>query len=119
MNLMDVISAGVPGIILGITSLVSTGFGCYFAYNFFFGRKKKTAVGAGVGNTAGNAVATPPAIAQADPSLAPYATAATAQVAAACVITALLCPLFTAYLHKRIQQKEAAKNGGEKPRLRA
>ncbi len=112
MNLMDVISAGVPGIILGITSLVSTGFGCYFAYNFFFGRKKKTAVGAGVGNTAGNAVATPPAIAQADPSLAPYATAATAQVAAACVITALLCPLFTAYLHKRIQQKEAAKNGG-------
>lgn len=109
MNLMDVVRAGVPGIILGLVSLISTGFVCYWVYNLFFGRKRKTAVGAGVGNTAGNAVATPPAIGAADPTLAPYATAATAQVAAACVITALLCPLLTAWLNKRIQKKEAEK----------
>lgn len=109
MNLMDVVRAGIPGIILGLVSLLTTGFICYWVYNFFFGRKKKTAVGAGVGNTAGNAVATPPAIAAADPSMAAIATVATAQVAAACVVTAILCPLLTTYLHNRIQKKEAEK----------
>ncbi|MEA5011603.1 MAG: 2-keto-3-deoxygluconate permease [Angelakisella sp.] len=105
MNLRDVVSAGIPGVVLGLVSLVSTGFICYWAYNLFFGRKRPSAVGAGVGNTAGNAVATPPAIGEADPSLAAYATTATAQVAAACVVTALLCPLLTAWLNKRIEKK--------------
>lgn len=106
MNLMDVVRAGIPGIILGLVSMISTGFICYWVYNWFFGRKRKTAVGAAVGNTAGNAVATPAAIGLADPSLAQYASVATAQVAAACVITAILCPLLTTYLDKRLRKKE-------------
>lgn len=109
MNLRDVVKAGIPGVILGLISLIATGFFCYWVYNLFFGRKKKTAVGFGVGNTAGNAVVTPAAIGQSDPSWAPYATGATAQVAAACVVTSILCPLITTFLHKRIQQKYAAK----------
>lgn len=106
MNLMDVVKAGVSGIILGLTSLLTTGFVCYWVYNWFFGKERKTAVGAAVGNTAGNAVATPGAIGGVDPNLAMYATVATAQVAAACVVTAILCPLFTTYLHKRLRKKE-------------
>jgi 2-keto-3-deoxygluconate permease len=106
MNLMDVVKAGVPGIILGLISLIFTGFVCYWVYNWFFGRKKKTAVGMAVGNTAGNAVATPGAIGAVDPALAPFATMATAQVAAACVVTALLCPLLTTYMHNRLRKKE-------------
>ncbi|WP_341545991.1 2-keto-3-deoxygluconate permease [Desulfitobacterium sp. THU1] len=105
MNLRDVVKAGVPGVILGLVSLIVTGFFCYWVYNLFFGRKRKTAVGFGVGNTAGNAVVTPNAIGQSDPSWAPYAAGATAQVAAACVVTSILCPLITTYLHKRIQKK--------------
>lgn len=109
MNLRDVVKAGVPGVVLGLVSLIATGFFCYWVFNMFFGRKKKTAVGFGVGNTAGNAVVTPNAIGQSDPAWAPYAAGATAQVAAACVVTSVLCPLITTYLHKRIQRKLAEK----------
>ena len=41
----------------------------------------------------------------ADPSFAPYANAATAQCSAACVVTAILCPLIVAFLDKRIRRK--------------
>lgn len=107
MNLRDVVKAGIPGIILGFISLVFTGFVCYWAYNIFFGRKRRKAVGLGIGNTAGNAVVTPNAIGQSDPSWAPYAAGATAQVAAACVVTSVLCPLVTTYVHKKLEKKYA------------
>lgn len=105
MNLMDVVKAGVPGIILGFISLIVTGFFCYWIYNLFFGRTRKKAVGFAMGNTAGNAVVTPTAIGQSDPIWAPYAPAATAQAAAACVVTSILCPLITTYLDKRLKKK--------------
>lgn len=105
MNLHDIIKAGVPGVILGLVSVFVTGFFCYWVFNLFFGRKKKTAVGFGVGNTAGNAVVTPNAIGMSDVSWAPFAAVATAQVAAACVVSSILCPLMVVYLHKRLQKK--------------
>ncbi|MGI6298869.1 MAG: 2-keto-3-deoxygluconate permease [Saccharofermentanales bacterium] len=45
-----------------------------------------------IGTTAGNAVATPAAIAAIDPTWLPYAEVATAQVAASIVVTAILIP---------------------------
>lgn len=107
MNLRDVVQAGIPGVILGIISLVVTGYFCYWIYNLFFGRKKKTAVGFAIGSTAGTAVVTPAAIGAVDPSWAPFVAGATAQVAAASIVTFILCPLVTVYLHKKIQQKQA------------
>lgn len=107
MNLGDVVKAGVPGIILGLISLIFTGFVAYWVYNLFFGRKRRTAVGLGVANTAGNAVVTPNAIGQSDPAWAPYASGATAQVAAACVVTSVLCPLVTTYVHSRLEKRYA------------
>lgn len=113
MNLKDVVAAGIPGIVLGLVSLVSTGFVCYWVYNLFFRHKKTpSAVGAGLGTTAGNAVATPKAIGEADGAWASYASVATAQVAAACVVTALLCPLFTAWMNKRIEKKYGIESSG-------
>ena len=110
MSLKDVVQAGLPGILLGFISLIFTGFFCYFVYNLIFGRRQKKAVGFGVGNTAGNAVVTPGAIGESDPAWAPYAPGATAQCAAACVVTSILCPLVTMYLHKRLQKKQAAQS---------
>lgn len=107
MNLKDVIKAGIPGVILGLVSVFVTGFFCYWVFNLFFGRKRKSVVGFGVGNTAGNAVVTPNAIGMSDPVWAPYAAVATAQVAAACIVTAILCPLVYVWLHSRLQKKYA------------
>lgn len=113
MNLRDVVVAGVPGVVLGLVSLLATGLIAYVVYNWFFGRKNKTAVGAGIGNTAGNAVATPMMVAQADTSgaLAPVAAVATAQVTAACVVTSILCPILVSWLDRRLRKKEAKQLG--------
>jgi 2-keto-3-deoxygluconate permease len=63
--------------------------------------------GAANSSTAGNAVATPAAVAMVDPSLAATAAIATPQVAAAVIITALLVPVVTAYVAKRNKRKLA------------
>lgn len=105
MSFVTVMQAGVSGVILGLIVLIFSGLLVNVLYCLIL--RRKTAVGAGAGTAAGNSVATPAAIAQADPSFAPYADVATAQCSAACVMTAILCPLMVAYLDKRIKRKEA------------
>ena len=91
-----VLKAGVPGIILGLVTLISTGIGTYFIFNWVFRRKKRPlATGVAIGNTAGNAIPTPKFVAEADPSLESIVPAATAQIATSCVVTAILCPVLT------------------------
>ena len=103
MSFVTVIQAGLQGILLGAMVLVFSGLLVNFIYCLII--RKKTAVGMAVGTAAGKSVATPAAIAAADPSFAPYANAATAQCSAACVVTAILCPLIVAFLDKRIRRK--------------
>jgi 2-keto-3-deoxygluconate permease len=98
LNLQTILNAGVPGLILGIITLVFTGLGGYFVYGIFHGKR---AVGAAIGTTAGIASATPMALAAIDPTFAPFASSATVQVSASVIITALLCPLLVNYLGKR------------------
>lgn len=107
MSFVTVIQAGVSGILLGLIVLVFSGLLVNALYCLIL--RRKTAVGAAAGTAAGNSVATPAAIAQADPGFAPYADVATAQCSAACVMTAILCPLMVAYLDKRIRSKETQK----------
>ena len=57
-------------------------------------------MGAAIGTTAGVATTTPTAVAMADPSFQPQVETATAQTAAAVVITAVLCPLMVSWLAK-------------------
>ncbi|AGK98452.1 2-keto-3-deoxygluconate permease [Clostridium pasteurianum] len=104
LNLQTILNAGVPGIILGIATLVFTGLGGYFIYGIFHGKR---AVGAAIGTTAGIASATPMALAAIDKTFAPFASTATVQVSASVIITALLCPMLVSYLSKRNQKFQA------------
>ncbi|WMJ89470.1 2-keto-3-deoxygluconate permease [Anaerocolumna sp. MB42-C2] len=98
LNLMNLIKAGVPGILLGVFCTLFTGIGGYLIYKLL--KMEHPEVGAAIGTTAGNAAATPAAVAAADATLLVVAEAATVQITAAIIVTAILCPILTSYLHK-------------------
>ncbi|MBE0069325.1 2-keto-3-deoxygluconate permease [Thermoanaerobacterium thermosaccharolyticum] len=109
LDFKTILQAGLPGIILGLSTVIFTGLAGYYTYTLFGGKK---AVGAAIGTTAGNAVATPAAVAAVDPSVSAIVGPATAQIAASVIITAILCPLLVSYLDKKskktIDKKEIA-----------
>ncbi|MCL1927144.1 MAG: 2-keto-3-deoxygluconate permease [Syntrophorhabdaceae bacterium] len=115
LNLKQIIDAGGSGVILGLFTLVVTGLGSYFIFKYCVPKamRKNDAVGAAVGTTAGNAAMTPTAFANVDPSFAPYAAAATVQVGASIVVTALLCPLLVDFLARYERKKQGL--AAEKP----
>ncbi len=106
MSLKTLVSAGIPGIILGLMTIVVTGIPTYFLYRFVVPKNKRHSCVAGlaVGTTAGNAVATPAAIAAIDPNWLPFAEVATAQVAASVIVTAILIPLLVDRVYKYEQK---------------
>lgn len=106
LDFRTIIQAGAPGLVLGILVSVLTGLGGYFAMSVFGGKPR--AVGAAIGTTAGNAVGTPAALALADPSLQEYVATSTAQIAAAVIVTAILCPLIVSFLDKRDKARLAS-----------
>lgn len=105
MNLSTIAKAGGPGILLGIIAAF-TGIGAYVLLKLF---REEPIIGLATGSTAGNAVATPAAVAAADPSLAAIATLATAQVAAACVVSAIVCPFVVSYAFKLLKNHKTNK----------
>lgn len=106
MHIETLIKAGLSGVILGILTMVITGLLGYLIMNKIFARRGPPILsGAFIGTTAGNAVATPAAMALIDPTWGPYAQMATAQVAASVIITALCMPLIVSWLNKRHQNK--------------
>ena len=106
--------AGAPAILLGFLTLLITGAGSYFVYMLLIPKnQRKTCVpGAAVGTIAGNAVATPAAIASVDPAFASIAPIATIQVGAAIVMTAILCPVMCEMFFR--WEKKRAEARGEK-----
>ena len=104
MNFQNLITAGIPGIILGVTVVVITGFAGYFVHSLL---GYKAGVTAAIGNTAGNQLATPLAVVAADATLAPYLSVATAQIATSIIVTCILCPLLVGYLDKKLKTKKA------------
>ncbi|MGE5627988.1 MAG: 2-keto-3-deoxygluconate permease [Solirubrobacterales bacterium] len=103
MNLTTIIKAGGPGILLGVIAAF-TGIGAYALLKLF---KEEPIIGLATGSTAGNAVATPAAVAAIDPSVAVLAAAATAQVAAACVVSAIICPFVVSTVFKILGNRKA------------
>lgn len=99
MSLVTIVKAGVPRIMLGLITVLSTGVLTYFIYSAI--RRKPDPMGMAIGTVGGNAIATPASVAMADPTLAPYVASATAQTAAAVVITALLTPLLTGWVSRK------------------
>jgi 2-keto-3-deoxygluconate permease len=106
INLKAVVTAGAPGVVLGVTVLIVTGFVCIIADRLFGG---SGVAGAAASSTAGNSAAVPQAVALADPSFAPVAGAATVQVAASVIVTAILTPLLTSWQYKRVLKKRLSK----------
>jgi 2-keto-3-deoxygluconate permease len=105
MNLSTIVKAGGPGILLGVIAAF-TGIGAYVLLKLF---KEEPIIGLATGSTAGNAVATPAAVAAADPSLVAIASIATAQVAAACVVSAIICPFIVSYVFKMLRNNKMKK----------
>lgn len=106
INLRSVLTAGGPGILLGITVFVVTGICCVFADKLLGG---SGIAGAAASSTAGNSAAVPKAVAMADPNYAGIAPAATVQVAASVIVTAILTPILTAWMFRKVGKERAAK----------
>jgi 2-keto-3-deoxygluconate permease len=105
INLASVATAGLPGILLGITVLAVTGTVCIVVDRLLGGTG---IAGAAASSTAGNSAAVPQAVALADPSYALIAPAATIQVAASVIVTAIGTPLLTSWWYKRVQRRRSA-----------
>jgi len=98
INLKSVATAGIAGVVLGVVVVIVTGPVCILADKLFGG---SGIAGAAASSTAGNSAAVPQAVALADTSYAPVAAAATVQVAASVIVTAILTPLLTAWWFRK------------------
>src|SRR6187200_2515799 len=90
LNFNTIIEAGLPGILLGV---ITTFFGGIFNIMADRAVGGTGIAGAAASSTAGNAVATPAALALVDPSIIPLVPVATSQIAAAVVTTIILTPI--------------------------
>lgn len=109
LNLGQLVSSGISGILLGVLCVLITGFAGYFVFRGL--KFKYPQVGAAVGATAGNAIGTPAAVAVIDPSFKTVASQATAQVAAAIIVTAILCPVLVSFMDRYEKKRKAKKEG--------
>lgn len=101
INLGDVVTGGVTGLLIGVIVAPCTGFLVYLGYRFLLRRGSVSGIGFAAGTTAGNAIATPAIVAAADPRFQEYVGTATAQVAASALVTAILAPLLASFALKR------------------
>ena len=97
------LKAGLPGVFLGILTVVVGGFFNILSDKVTGGTG---VAGAAASSTAGNAVATPAAVVLADPSLSSVAALATPQIAASTITTAILVPILTTIISKRNKTKQ-------------
>ena len=108
INLGAVVTGGAQGLIVGLIAAPFTGFLVYLGYRLMLRRGAKSGLGFAAGTTAGNAIATPAIVGGIDPTFAPYVEAATAQVAASVLITAIIAPLIASLVLKRAGALEPA-----------
>lgn len=102
INLHAVVSAGFSGLALGFFVVATTGTLCIIADRLLGG---SGIAGAAASSTAGNAAVVPGSVALADPSYAAIAPMATVQVAASVIVSAILTPLLTGWMYRRVQRR--------------
>jgi len=103
LDFNTIIKAGLPGILLGV---ITTFFGGIFNTLSDRAVGGTGIAGAAASSTAGNAVATPAALALVDPSIVHLVPVATSQIAAAVVTTIILTPILTQLVAKRVKKKK-------------
>lgn len=99
INFAQIIKAGPTGLVLGLITLILSG-GLAILADRFINRRPGYA-GAAVSTAAANSVATPATIATVVPAFAEIVPIATAQIAAAVIFTAIVSPIFTAWIAKK------------------
>lgn len=99
LNLKNVWKAGLLGIVLGVAVVLVTGTVLLLVDRLTGGNG---VAGLSAASTAGNAAGVPAAVAAANSAYAPVAPAATALVASAIIVTAILVPIVTAWWAKRV-----------------
>lgn len=99
INIKNIFYGGVQGIVLGVLTLFVGGAFMVFCERFI--GKRPGYAACALATTAGNAVAVPAAVALVDPAWEPYVAAATTQVAASVVFTAILVPFIAAWWAKK------------------
>jgi 2-keto-3-deoxygluconate permease len=99
LDLHKVWQAGLLGLAMGVAVVVLTGIPLYFADRMVGGNG---VAGVAAASTAGNAATVPAIIAASNPVYADAAKSATIIVAACVVVTAILVPLLTAWVAKRV-----------------
>jgi 2-keto-3-deoxygluconate permease. len=110
MNLKNIVAGGAQGILLGFICCVVAGLFVVLCDRCI--SKRPGYAGWAISTTAGNAVAVPAAVALIDPAWQPYVGIATAQVAAAAVMTAILAPFITSWWVKKYGSPQCPKEGG-------
>lgn len=105
INLKNVVSAGISGLLLGLAVVVITGIVLILLDRLTGG----TGLGGlAAASTAGNAAAVPLVVATLYGGYKGIAATATVQVAAAVIVTSILVPILTAWYSKRDERRAAA-----------
>ncbi len=99
ISLHDIINSGMSGVVLGVIVVIGSGIPLIIADRLI--NKRPGYAGAALSTAAGNAIATPAAIAAVDPQYAAMVPVATTQVAAAVLVSALLTPVLTSWVVKK------------------
>jgi 2-keto-3-deoxygluconate permease len=105
LDLHKVWQAGLMGVAMGVAVVVLTGVPLFFADRLVGGNG---VAGVAAASTAGNAATVPVIIAASNPVYAEAAKSATVIVASCVVITAILVPLLTAWVYKRVGTDKAS-----------
>jgi 2-keto-3-deoxygluconate permease len=100
IDLKVIMQTGMAGVLLGLAVIVITGIPLMLADRLIGGGNGSAGLAAS--STAGAAVANPTLIGDMMPSFKPVVPAATALVATACLVTAILVPILTALWAKRM-----------------
>lgn len=106
INFGVLFTSGAIGIVLGLATVIFSGgavIGLLYLWHAIRRHPKPTrnvVSGAAEASTAGNAIATPAAVAAVDPSFLAIQDIATAQIAAAVVVSAFLAPFLVATVSK-------------------
>ena len=102
IDLNVIAKSGLPGLLLGLIVIVITGILLMLSDKLIGGGNG--AAGLAASSTAGAAVANPAIIGEMVPKLKPLVPAATAMVATACLVTAILVPILTAMWVRRARR---------------